>query len=98
MGAHAVALCRRAGLDRCLDVLGPPRFVWKDPRGVWLAYVWIHERTPSFGVSVPTEGLLPSPGISYSSARRRGTGVVVNLDGNLAVRFVRRGLTDLPPD
>lgn len=85
------------GLEHCLDVLGPPRLVWEDPRGIWCAYIWLKERGPSLSVSIPTEILLlPSPSLSLSDTKRRGQGVVLLFDRDLRLRFARRGLTDLP--
>lgn len=91
-------LAKGDDLATCLDALGPPRLVWKDPRGIWLAYIWINERGPSVSVSAPTDGLIPSPSVSYSFTKRRGRGVVLLFDDELKLVFARRGLTDLPPE
>lgn len=93
------ALERGASLESCLDRLGAPAYVWSDPRGVWLAYIWIREHGPRISVSVPSFAFAfpgPSPSISYSSIRRRGEGITLCFDSDLHLRFARRGLTDLP--
>ena len=41
-------------MQQCLDLLGAPVRVWEDPRGIWLAYIWIDQKAPSLSVSVPT--------------------------------------------
>jgi len=86
-------------LQACLDRLGAPAYVWNDARGIWIAYVWLRERGPRVSVSLPSLafGLAgPSPSFTYSRIKRRGEGVTLCFDGDLCLRFARRGLTDLP--
>jgi len=84
-------------MQQCLDLLGAPVRVWQDPRGIWLAYIWIDQKAPSLSVSVPTGQIfLPGPSLSYGVVKRRGTGVLLCFDNDLKLRFARRGLTDLP--
>ncbi|MHC4952819.1 MAG: hypothetical protein ACYTGZ_02940 [Planctomycetota bacterium] len=86
-------------LGECLDLLGAPARVWTDPRGVWLAYIWIDQKGPSISVSVPTGQIfVPGPSISYSTVVRRGKGVTLCFDDDLVLRFAQRGLTNLPED
>lgn len=86
-------------LQECLDTLGAPGYVWSDPRGVWLAYIWIRETKPRIAVSVPflTLGIPgPSPSFTYSVLKRRGEGITLCFNQDLELRFARQGLTDLP--
>jgi hypothetical protein len=95
------ALSPGISLQSCLDTLGAPALVWSDPRGVWCAYIWINERGPRVSASVPLLAFAlpgPSPSITYSHIKRRGEGVTLCFDGDLNLRFARRGLTDLPVD
>ncbi|MEM8885454.1 MAG: hypothetical protein AAGD14_15420 [Planctomycetota bacterium] len=88
-------------LQACLDELGAPAYVWSDPRGVWMAYIWVRQRGPRFSVSLPSFafGLPgPSPSLTYSDIKRRGEGMTLCFDPDLNLRFARRGLTDLPAD
>ena len=94
---HFDALVNGKELQACLDLLGAPVRVWEDPRGIWLAYIWIDQKNPSISVSVPTgQVFLPGPSLSYGEIKRRGTGVLLCFDNDLRLRFARRGLTDLP--
>ena len=93
------ALVPGMSLQVCLDTLGAPAYVWSDPRGVWLAYIWINERGPRISASVPLIALGapgPSPSITYSNIKRKGRGITLCFDGDLVLRFARRGLTDVP--
>ena len=93
------ALTPGMSLQVCLDRLGAPAFVWNDPRGVWLAYIWINQRGPRIAASIPLIAFGapgPSPSITYSTIQRRGHGITLCFDGDLNLRFARRGLTDLP--
>jgi len=93
------ALSPGTTLEACLDELGAPAYVWSDPRGVWLAYIWINEHGPRISLSIPSFAFAlpgPSPSISYSRIRRRGEGITLCFDADLELRFARKGLTDLP--
>jgi len=84
-------------LAECLDVLGAPAKVWQDPRGVWLAYIWLDQKAASISVSIPTGQIfIPGPSLSYGDTKRRGTGITLCFDDDLRLRFARRGLTALP--
>jgi len=94
---HMEALVAGRELQSCLDLLGAPVRVWEDPRGIWLAYIWIDQKSPSISVSIPTGQLIiPGPSLSYGVVKRRGQGVLLCFDNDLKLRFARRGLTDLP--
>jgi len=93
------ALRSGESLASCLESLGAPAYVWSDPRGVWLAYIWVRQRGPRLSLSIPTFAFAlpgPSPSISYSRIKRRGEGITLCFDADLNLRFARRGLTDLP--
>lgn len=86
-------------LQVCLDALGAPGYVWTDPRGVWLAYIWIQQKSPRISASLPIFSLgLPgtSPSLTYSRVKRKGEGITLCFDQDLVLRFARKGLTDLP--
>jgi len=86
-------------LAACLDELGAPVLVWHDPRGVWLAYIWVDQKTASISVSIPTGQIfVPGPSLSYGETKRRGTGVTLCFDADLRLRFARRGLTAVPDE
>ena len=80
-----------ADLGTCLRELGAPLLVWQpDAGGVALAYGWTKQADWGFTVSVPVR--VTSVSFSFADAIWRMRGLVVQLDEDLVVRRVQRGL------